>query len=398
MKLSDRMIKDVNGEITLIPFAVALTAVMLVGFAGGYYMSSGTTQSVDEPFIDEEHVGNLGSEVENLKGQLDLLEGSLSMGRAWNLENIYRLVKFSVVEISAKDVQEDFFDNNQSWAHGSGFVYRDDGLIITNAHVVGGADKVIVTLQNGEKVDAEILAEDVFSDLAVLEIDTSDLETDLKPLELENSQKISPGEQVMAVGSPYRLSGSITTGVVSQVDRTLTPDSIDRRYPIPAVIQIDAAINPGNSGGPLLTFDGKVVGVNTAIQSLSGEFSGIGFSISSNMVERVVTSLIENEEYLHPWIGVSGLDVTPRVLDEMDLDSDWGYLVTEVVENSPASRAGLQEEDLIVEVDGEVVKSIEDILSYIELFKSPGDTLEFEVLRDGEREDVSVTLGTRPRN
>lgn len=392
------MIKDVNGEITLIPFAVALTAVMLVGFAGGYYMSSGTTQSVDEPFIDEEHVGNLGSEVENLKGQLDLLEGSLSMGRAWNLENIYRLVKFSVVEISAKDVQEDFFDNNQSWAHGSGFVYRDDGLIITNAHVVGGADKVIVTLQNGEKVDAEILAEDVFSDLAVLEIDTSDLETDLKPLELENSQKISPGEQVMAVGSPYRLSGSITTGVVSQVDRTLTPDSIDRRYPIPAVIQIDAAINPGNSGGPLLTFDGKVVGVNTAIQSLSGEFSGIGFSISSNMVERVVTSLIENEEYLHPWIGVSGLDVTPRVLDEMDLDSDWGYLVTEVVENSPASRAGLQEEDLIVEVDGEVVKSIEDILSYIELFKSPGDTLEFEVLRDGEREDVSVTLGTRPRN
>ncbi|MFW5912299.1 MAG: S1C family serine protease [Candidatus Hadarchaeota archaeon] len=398
MKLSDRMIKDVNGEITLIPFAVALTAVMLVGFAGGYYMSSGTTQSVDEPFIDEEHVGNLGSEVENLKGQLDLLEGSLSMGRAWNLENIYRLVKFSVVEISAKDVQEDFFDNNQSWAHGSGFVYRDDGLIITNAHVVGGADKVIVTLQNGEKVDAEILAEDVFSDLAVLEIDTSDLETDLKPLELENSQKISPGEQVMAVGSPYRLSGSITTGVVSQVDRTLTPDSIDRRYPIPAVIQIDAAINPGNSGGPLLTFDGKVVGVNTAIQSLSGEFSGIGFSISSNMVERVVTSLIENEEYLHPWIGVSGLDVTPRVLDEMDLDSDWGYLVTEVVENSPASRAGLQEEDLIVEVDGEVVKSIEDILSYIELFKSPGDTLEFEVFRDGEREDVSVTLGTRPRN
>lgn len=375
--------------------AVALVVVFVVGTLGGYYLNSsfGGADSTLQDGGGELEL--LRSRVENLERKIDLLGVSSGSG-AWNVENVYRMVRPSVVEIASKTVQEDIFGTSESWAYGSGFVYREDGLLFTNAHVVQGADRVLVTFANGETVEAEIRAHDVFSDIAVLEVDPSELDMELEPLPLENSTRISPGDKVLAVGSPYRLSGTITTGIVSQVDRTLTPGTINRPYPIPGVIQIDAAINPGNSGGPLLTMEGKLVGINTAIQSSSGEFSGIGFAISSNLVRRVASDLVENGVYHHPWIGVTGVDVNARVLDERNLARDWGYIIAEIQSDSPASRSDLKTDDLIIGVDDRKVKSMEDILSYIELNHSPGDEVEFRVLRDGEEMEIPVTLGKRP--
>lgn len=374
----------------------SLILVLMVGLVGGYYFNSELSGSNSPIDGNKSNLETLSSKVENLERKVELLEISSPGESLWKIENIYRAVRPSVVDIAVKTVQEDVFGTSESWGYGSGFVYREDGIILTNAHVVEDADKVLVTFLGGEKVEAEVRALDVFSDIAVLEIDPAEVDTKLEPLSLENSARLSPGDRVMAVGSPYRLSGSITTGVISQVDRTLTPGTIQRPYPIPGVIQIDAAINPGNSGGPLFTFSGKVAGINTAIRSSSGEFSGIGFAISSNLVRRIFPDLLEEGVYHHPWIGVSGVNVNAQLLDSRDLPRDWGYMISEVQSDSPASRAGLQQEDLIVGVDGRKVQSIEDILSYIELHRSPGDEVEFRIFRDGEEMEITVELGRRP--
>jgi len=290
---------------------------------------------------------------------------------------------------------------------GSGFVYDNLGHIITNAHVVDGATKATVTFLDGSQYDAEIIGKDKFTDIAVIKV--SEKPRLLHPLQIGDSSQLHVGEQVAAIGNPFGLSGSMTSGIVSQMGRLLP--SQDSGFSIPDVIQTDAAINPGNSGGPLLNLRGEVVGINTAIQSTSGEFSGIGFAVPSNTAIKIVPSLIEDGEYHHPWIGISGRDIDPDLARVLELKDAKGFLIITVVDGSPADKAGLKgmtatqvidgkeypaNGDIIISVDDKEVRKISDILIHLQREKSVGDTMVLGVLRDGEFMHISLELVERP--
>ena len=298
-------------------------------------------------------------------------------------------------------------DGQNRNSQGSGFVYDNLGHIITNAHVVDGASKATVTFLDGSQYDAEIIGKDKFTDIAVIKV--SEKPRLLHPLQIGDSSQLRIGEQVAAIGNPFGLSGSMTSGIVSQMGRLLP--SQDSGFSIPDVIQTDAAINPGNSGGPLLNLRGEVVGINTAIQSSSGEFSGVGFAIPSNTAIKIVPSLIEDGEYHHPWIGISGRDIDPDLARVLELKDAKGFLIITVVDGSPADKAGLKgmtatqvidgkeypaDGDIIISVDDKEVRKISDILIHLQREKSVGDTMVLGVLRDGEFMHISLELVERP--
>ena len=298
-------------------------------------------------------------------------------------------------------------DGQNRGSQGSGFVYDNLGHIITNAHVVDGATKATVTFLDGSQYDAEIIGKDKFTDIAVIKV--NEKPRLLHPLQIGDSSQLRVGEQVAAIGNPFGLSGSMTSGIVSQMGRLLP--SQDSGFSIPDVIQTDAAINPGNSGGPLLNLRGEVVGINTAIQSSSGEFSGVGFAIPSNTAIKIVPSLIEDGEYHHPWIGISGRDIDPDLARVLDLKDAKGFLIITVVDGSPADKAGLKgmtatqvidgkeypaDGDIIISVDDKEVRKISDILIHLQREKSVGDMMVLGVLRDGEFMHKFLTLVERP--
>jgi S1-C subfamily serine protease len=289
---------------------------------------------------------------------------------------------------------------------GSGFVFDKKGHVITNAHVVEGATKVVVTFLDGRSYNAEIIGVDTFTDIAVIKVN-ADLSL-LHPLPLGDSSNLQVGEPIAAIGNPFGLSGSMTSGIVSQLGRLLPSGA---GYSIPDVIQTDAAINPGNSGGPLLNMRGEIVGINTAIQSATGEFTGVGFAVPSQTVAKIVPFLIQNGEYKHPWIGISGRDIDPDLAKILDLNDAVGFLIVTVIPDSPASKAGLHgseniEEvdgiqyttggDIILSVDGVDVRKISDILIHLQRAKTVGDELILEILRDGRTSNFTVVLGERP--
>jgi len=289
---------------------------------------------------------------------------------------------------------------------GSGFVFDKKGHIITNAHVVDDTKKVVVTFLDGRSYNAEIIGIDEFTDLAVIKVN-ADL-TLLHPLALGDSSNLKVGEPIAAIGNPFGLSGSMTSGIVSQLGRLLPSGS---GYSIPDVIQTDAAINPGNSGGPLLNMRSEIVGINTAIQSTTGEFTGVGFAIPSQTIAKIVPTLIEKGEYKHPWIGISGRDIDPDLAKVLDLKDAVGFLIVTVIENSPASEAGLigSEKisevqgvnypiggDIILSVDGIEVRKISDILIHLQRAKSVGDEMVLEILRDNRTTNVTIVLQERP--
>ena len=289
---------------------------------------------------------------------------------------------------------------------GSGFVFDKQGHIITNEHVIDDAQKVVITFLDGRSYNAEIIGTDEFTDLAVIKVN-ADLAL-LHPLTIGDSSNLKVGEQIAAIGNPFGLSGSMTSGIVSQLGRLLPSGS---GYSIPDVIQTDAAINPGNSGGPLLNMRGEIVGINTAIQSATGEFTGVGFAIPSQTVAKIVPTLIEDGEYKHPWIGISGRDIDPDLAKVLELQDAVGFLVVTVVEDSPASEAGLigsdktidvdgvnypMGGDIILSVDGIEVRKIDDILIHLQRAKSVGDEMILEVLRDGRTTNISIILQERP--
>ena len=289
---------------------------------------------------------------------------------------------------------------------GSGFVFDKKGNIITNAHVVDEAKKVVVTFLDGRSYNAEIIGTDEFTDLAVIKVNADS--TLLQPLSLGDSSNLKVGESIAAIGNPFGLSGSMTSGIVSQLGRLLPSGS---GYSIPDVIQTDAAINPGNSGGPLLNMRGEVVGINTAIQSTTGEFTGVGFAIPSQTVVKIIPTLIEKGEYKHPWMGISGRDIDPDLAKVLGLKDAVGFLIITVVENSPASKAGLigsektiQVEgidyliggDIILSVDEIDVRKIADILIHLQRAKSVGDEMVLEILRDNRTTDITIILQERP--
>ena len=289
---------------------------------------------------------------------------------------------------------------------GSGFVFDKRGHIITNAHVVDDAKKVVVTFLDGRSYNAEVIGIDKFTDIAIIKVNTDLIR--LQPLPLGDSSNLKVGEPIAAIGNPFGLSGSMTTGIVSQLERLLPSGS---GYSIPDVIQTDAAINPGNSGGPLLNMRGEIVGINTAIQSATGEFTGVGFAIPSQTVAKIVPTIIEKGEYKHPWIGISGRDIDPDLAKVLGLKDAVGFLIVTVVEDSPASKAGLIGSsktveiqgrnyptggDIILSVDGTEVRKIDDILIHLQRDKSVGNEMDLEILRDGRTTNVTIILQERP--
>jgi S1-C subfamily serine protease len=320
--------------------------------------------------------------------------------------------ELSLVEIFEKsepgvvrvNVQRD--DTANSNGVGSGFVFDKKGHIITNAHVINDARKIVVTFLDGRSYNADIVGFDEFTDIGVIKVN-ADLAL-LHPLTLGDSSNLKVGEPIAAIGNPFGLSGSMTSGIVSQLGRLLPSGA---GYSIPDVIQTDAAINPGNSGGPLLNMRGEIIGINTAIQSTTGEFTGVGFAVPSKTIAKIVPSLISKGEYDHPWIGISGKDIDPDLAKVLNLNDAVGFLVINVIEDSPAAKAGIRGSnetitveginypkggDIILSVDGIEVRKIDDILIYLQRAKSVGDEMNLEVLRDGRTTNITITLQERP--
>ncbi len=290
---------------------------------------------------------------------------------------------------------------------GSGFVFDQSGHIITNHHVIDNSEKIVVTFLDGSSYNANIVGSDPFTDIAVIKVDAEPYL--LHPLPVGDSSNLKVGMQVVAIGNPFGLSGSMTAGIVSQLGRLLP--SQDTGFSIPDVIQTDAAINPGNSGGPLLNMKGEVIGINTAIQSAIGEFTGIGFAIPSKTVSKIAPQLIEEGEYHHPWVGISGRDIDPDLARILNLKDAKGFLIVTVVEGSPADKAGLIGSsktkeidgvtyqvggDVILSVDGKSVRKIDDILIHLQREKSVGDEMVLEILRDGRNTNFVILLEERP--
>ena len=276
---------------------------------------------------------------------------------------------------------------------GSGVIYRSDGFIITNNHVVEQANSLDVKLSDGTVyTDAEVVGTDPLNDLAVLKIDA----TGLPAVNLRTDQEPVVGETAIAIGSPFGLDASVTAGVVSATGRDITvPPSAAGGQPllIPAVIQTDAAINPGNSGGALVDREGRLLGINTAILSGTGGSQGVGFAIPVASAVTSADQLIETGEVQYPLLGVTGTDVTREIADRVGLD-DGGALIDTVSPGSGAADAGLQPEDIIVAVEGDPIDSMSDLVVTIRRFQ-PGDTIEVTYLRDGQQRTVDVTLGDR---
>ncbi|HEY6164399.1 MAG TPA: trypsin-like peptidase domain-containing protein [Nitrososphaeraceae archaeon] len=294
---------------------------------------------------------------------------------------------------------------------GSGFVYDSNRHIITNYHVASGTKNIDVTFMDGNTYHAQLVGSDPFTDLAVLYVEDVPKDT-LVPLALGNSAMLEVGEEIAAIGNPFGLSGSMTAGIISGLGRLLPSNTnLGSQYSIPNIVQIDAPINPGNSGGPLLNMRGEVVGINSAIFSSTGEFSGVGFAIPSNTLNKIIPSLIKGGSFSHPWIGLSGTNITPEIANAVGLKEPRGFLVADTVSGSPAEKAGLRGGDkvaningreialggdVIEKIDNNTVRKIDDILVYLESVKSVGDTVSLSVLRNGQLQKLNLTLAARP--
>ncbi len=302
-------------------------------------------------------------------------------------------------------VPDDFLERGE----GSGFVWDDEGRIVTNQHVVDGASTVTVIFADRTQVLAKVLGGDVDSDLAVLElIEPLD---DLVPIELGDSREVQVGQMAIAIGAPFGKEFTMTTGIVSAVGRTIRSGS--SQFTVPEVIQTDAPINPGNSGGPLLDRRGRVLGINTQIISRSGSNAGVGLAVPINIAKMVVPAIIEDGKYEYSWLGISGGPVGPDVAQLMELpEGTQGALVITVREDGPAGEGGLAGSDrtevvngiqyslggdTITGIDGNSVRDMTDLIVYLTNNTRPGDEIMLDVIHsDGSSEEIPITLGTRP--
>lgn len=326
-----------------------------------------------------------------------------SNNKSLSLNDLFELVENSIVQVTKTMPPANPYgpDKENSTSLGSGFIYNDKGYIVTNNHVVENAKAVDITFINGDRYTANITGTDPFSDLAVIKINENT--TGLpKPLVVGNSSALRVGDQVVAIGNPFGLDSSMTTGIVSQIGRLLSID--ERGFSIPNAIQTDALINPGNSGGPLLNMKGEVIGVNTA-----GIFpGGIGLAVPSNTVLRIIPVLMEEKNYTHPWLGVTGNTLTADLAKREKVDRTLkGVIIDNLVRSSPADLAGLNGSninqygekrggDIVTAVDGKQILKMEDLISYLELNKAVNENATLSVYRDGEIIDKQVTLKSRP--
>jgi 2-alkenal reductase len=323
---------------------------------------------------------------------------------------IYDTVNPSVVNIQVLGTYNYGFYVGAVSSQGSGFVWDTQGHIVTNNHVVENAYNITVTFSDGTTTTAEVVGTDVQSDLAVIKVDPTGLT--LHPVSLGNSQSVKVGDLVIAIGNPYGLAGSMTQGIVSALSRSLTVDSSNpfssSTYTIPDIIQTDAAVNPGNSGGVLVNTSGEVIGVTSAIQSTTNANAGIAFAIPSHIVERIVPVLIKDGRYQHPSLGLSGITLTANYATEMGLDANThGVLITNITPGGAADLAGLKETtqqytrynrgiiifgDVITAIDGNPVRTYEDLVSYIFNKTEVGQKVKLTILRDGKEMSVTATL------
>jgi S1-C subfamily serine protease len=329
------------------------------------------------------------------------------------LVNIYERVNPAVVNIRvAKRVEQPatFFTPDEFYqeGQGSGFVWDQEGHIVTNNHVVEGADEVEVVFWDDTVVEGKVIGTDPDSDFAVVEVDLPAEE--LHPVELGDSEELKVGQLAIAIGNPFGQAGTMTRGIISALGRTFSPGSSP--FAIPEMIQTDAAVNPGNSGGPLLNSQGQVIGINTLILSRSGSSSGVGFAVPINMAKRVVPVLMAEGEYHYAWLGITGQDLIPAIVEAMDLPAGTqGALVVEVGQDGPADKAGLRGStetveskgrpleiggDIILAIDGTPVQDMDDVIVYLVENTRPGQEVELSILRDGQEQKLTVELGERP--
>jgi S1-C subfamily serine protease len=329
-----------------------------------------------------------------------------------SLEKLYQQAIPGVVSIQVTTPQGD--------ALGSGFVYDKQGHVITNFHVVDGATTTEVDFSSGFRARGTVVGVDKDSDIAVIKVDAPD--TELHPLALGNSSDLQVGQTVIAIGNPFGLNGTMTVGIVSALGRTESSQhSVDGGgfFSMADIIQTDAAVNPGNSGGPLLNTNGEVVGINRAIitnsSNASGQptNSGIAFAVSVNIVKRVLPSLISTGSYAYPYMGISFFPdqlMSLDVIDALGLKTFTGAYVVDVTKGSPADKAGIRAGtkptridallaggDLVTAIDGKTIRTFDELIGYLVSNKSPGDTVVLSVIRDGQSQDITLTLDARPK-
>jgi S1-C subfamily serine protease len=344
-------------------------------------------------YITFQEMTNLSNEVESLKSQVSELRDTQNVTyqniaiyqNATVLADIYAGVRDSVVLVQGT--------TSDGGVQGSGFAYTlsDRNVVITNYHVVHGTSDLSVTFSNGNGYSATVLGTDSYSDLAVLSVNAS--ASEFKPVEIVSSSTLRVGDPVIAIGNPYGLVGSLTTGVVSALGRTLTEEEYAGGFAIANIIQTSAPINPGNSGGPLLNAVGKVVGITTAIVSDS---QGLGFAIPSNTILREISALITTGTYRdHSYLGVTGQDMSYNIAQEIGASVTYGWRIASVTAGGPAD-GRLEVNDIIIAMNETLIRNNDDLASYLAEKTLPGQLLILTVVRGGSTIDVNVILGRRP--
>ncbi len=298
----------------------------------------------------------------------------------------------AIVNVRTKEVLSDVFHESQETeGEGSGVIYKEDGYIITNNHVVENAEEIFVTIGN-EDYKGTVVGGDRDTDIAVIKID----KTGLPEASLAESPKLQVGETTVAIGSPFGFDHSVTTGVISALHRNITTSANGRTQTYTNLIQTDAAINPGNSGGALANIEGKVIGINTLIYSPSGASAGLGFSIPIETVVSVADQLIATGKVRHPYMGVLGQTVDKDVAEQLNLSVQEGAIMQEVVEGSPADKAGLKRLDVITEFDGKNIETMDDLIAAIRA-KKVDDTVKLKYIRDDKTNEASLKLAEKPK-
>ena len=396
---------------------------LLVGGVFGYAVTSLTTSS---------QIGDLQSNVSNLQkpaANLQLTQDSSSqnttnadpsyenttyiLGQNFSLSQLYDQVRSSVVVVQGTVVTEYYNPWGRPYyeyseVQGSGFVYNATGqvVIVTNNHVVDGATNITITFSNGDTYLASVIGTDPYADLAVLSSNAS--QDEYMPLTVISSSTLEVGEPVLAIGTPYGLAGTVTSGIVSALGRTIT-ESTTGGYVIADCIQTTTPINPGNSGGPLLNYEGEVVGITTAIVTSS---QGLGLAIPSSTILREIGSLITNGTYTnHPWLGVSGTDMTYWIAQAMNVNVTYGWLISQVTRGGPADTAGLRGGttrvqiqgssvtvggDIITAINGKRITSMDALSTYLEENTTPSQTINLTIVRNSQTLTVALKLQARP--
>ena len=375
-------------------------SILYSALTGDYYATLHVQAQLSQQQQQQEQQNSTVSDVVSAKEE----QG----GDSLSLNSIFKQVENSVVQITRKvpppqSILPPSPESKNATALGSGFVYDNQGHIITNNHVVGNAKIVDITLVDGNRYTANVTGTDIYSDIAVIEIvgNITQPPPALKPLIIGNSSALEVGEQVIAIGNPFGLVGTMTTGIVSQTGQMI--EDQETGFSIPNAIQTDALINPGNSGGPLLNMNGQVIGINTA------GLSGIGLAIPSNAITRIVPALIEKGNYTHPWLGLTAATLTSDLAESVKgLERNFkGVLVDSIVKDGPADKVGLNGSstdqygkkhggDIITAVDGHNVIKIEDFISYLEEQKKVGDKITLTIYRNGQFLDLEIILQERP--